>query len=364
MEIANNNSYCVILAGGKGKRQWPVSREKYPKQFIDFFSEGRTQLQQTFDRFINIVPKDNIFVVTSDIYHDIVREQLPEVSKNNIIVEPVYRSTAPSVAWATRCIAKRNCHANVIITPSDQSILNHKLFTNGILEGLNFVSTHNCLLAIGVQPTRAETAYGYIQKGNESTVGNIYKVKAFTEKPDAAFAQMFVDSNEWLWNTGMYVGNVQCLKSNLHQCLSVAQIDFDASPQEIDSADDETYAKTIFPAFPNMSIDYGILEKSADVHVLKCNFGWVDLGTWHGMYESKSRTKGDNVVANGDVLFDDSSNNIVRLPNNKFAVLNGLDGYIVAEEGNVLLVCKKENSSALIRKYVNEAQMKKGEEFI
>ena len=364
MEIANNNSYCVILAGGKGKRLWPVSSEKYPKQFIDFFSEGRTQLQQTFDRFIDIVPKENIFVVTSDIYHDIVRVQLPEIGRDNIIAEPVYRNTAPSVAWAARCIAKRNNRANIIISPSDQSILNPKLFKNCILEGLDFVSTHNCLLALGVQPTRAETAYGYIQKGNESAVGNIYKVKAFTEKPDAEFAQMFVDSNEWLWNTGMYLGNVQCLKANLHQCLSVAQIDFDASPQEIDTADDEKYAKNIFPAFPNMSVDYGILEKSVDVHVLKCNFGWVDLGTWEGMYESKSCTKNNNVVASGDVLFDGSSNNIVRLPDDKLAVLNGLDGYVVAEEGNVLLVCKKENSSTLIRKYVNEAQIKKGEEFI
>ena len=268
------------------------------------------------------------------------------------------------MAWAARCIAKRNNRANIIISPSDQSILNPKLFKNCILEGLDFVSTHNCLLALGVQPTRAETAYGYIQKGNESTVGNIYKVKAFTEKPDAEFAQMFVDSNEWLWNTGMYLGNVQCLKANLHQCLSVAQIDFDASPQEIDTADDEKYAKNIFPAFPNMSVDYGILEKSVDVHVLKCNFGWVDLGTWEGMYESKSCTKNNNVVASGDVLFDGSSNNIVRLPDDKLAVLNGLDGYVVAEEGNVLLVCKKENSSTLIRKYVNEAQIKKGEEFI
>ena len=195
-------------------------------------------------------------------------------------------------------------------------------------------------------------------------MGDIYKVKAFTEKPDAEFAQMFVDSNEWLWNTGMYLGNVKFLKESLQQSLSIAQIDFDATPQEFDTENEEEFAQHLFPAFPNMSIDYGVLEKSPNVHVLKCDFGWVDLGTWRGMYDSKSRGKNDNVVASGEVLFDDSSNNIVRLSNDKFAILNGLDGFIVAEKDNVLLVCKKENSSALIRKYVNEAQLKKGEEFI
>ncbi|AWX07231.1 mannose-1-phosphate guanylyltransferase [Prevotella intermedia] len=364
MEITDNNSYCVILAGGKGKRLWPVSREKYPKQFIDFFSEGRTQLQQTFDRFLDIVPKDNIFIVTSQLYYGIVRKQLPEVAENNIISEPTYRNTAPSVAWAARRISKINSHANVIISPSDQSIMKPEIFKNNIQEGLNFIATHNCLLALGVQPTRAETAYGYIQKGSATTMGDIYKVKAFTEKPDAEFAQMFVDSNEWLWNTGMYLGNVKFLKESLQQSLAIAQIDFDATPQEFDTENEEEFAQHLFPAFPNMSIDYGVLEKSPNVHVLKCDFGWVDLGTWRGMYDSKSRGKDDNVVASGEVLFDDSSNNIVRLPNDKFAILNGLDGFIVAEKDNVLLVCKKENSSALIRKYVNEAQLKKGEEFI
>lgn len=364
MERMDNNSYCVILAGGKGKRLWPVSREKYPKQFIDFFSEGRTQLQQTYDRFLNIVPKDNIFIVTSLLYYDIVREQLPEVAGNNIIFEPTYRNTAPSVAWAARRISKLNSRANIIISPSDQSIMKPEAFKNSIEEGLNFIATHDCLLALGVQPTRAETAYGYIQKGSASTMDDIYKVKAFTEKPDAEFAQMFVDSNEWLWNTGMYLGNVKFLKESLQQSLSVAQIDFDASLQDFDMEDEEKFAQQLFPAFPNMSIDYGVLEKSKDVHVLRCDFGWVDLGTWHGMYESKSRGKDDNVVAGGDILFNESSNNIVKLPDGKFAVLNGLDGFIVAEKDNVLLICKKENSSALIRKYVNEAQLKKGEELI
>ena len=174
MERMDNNSYCVILAGGKGKRLWPVSREKYPKQFIDFFSEGRTQLQQTYDRFLNIVPKDNIFIVTSLLYYDIVREQLPEVAGNNIISEPTYRNTAPSVAWAARRISKLNSRANIIISPSDQSIMKPEAFKNSIEEGLNFIATHDCLLALGVQPTRAETAYGYIQKGSASTMGDIY----------------------------------------------------------------------------------------------------------------------------------------------------------------------------------------------
>ena len=198
MEItANQNNYCVILAGGKGKRLWPVSRENYPKQFIDFFSEGRTQLQQTFDRFAAFIQKENILIVTSQAYIDIVHEQLPDVAEDNIISEPVYRNTAPSVVWATCRIHRRNADANIIITPSDQSILKVEEFQKNILEGLNFVGKHNTLLALGVQPTRAEVAYGYIQKGDPSGIADIFKVKAVTEKPDMEFAKMFVESDEW-----------------------------------------------------------------------------------------------------------------------------------------------------------------------
>ncbi len=365
MEItANQNNYCVILAGGKGKRLWPVSRENYPKQFIDFFSEGRTQLQQTFDRFAAFIQKENILIVTSQAYIDIVREQLPDVAEDNIISEPVYRNTAPSVAWATCRIRRRNADANIIITPSDQSILKVEEFQKNILEGLDFVGKHNTLLALGVQPTRAEVAYGYIQKGEPSGIADIFKVKAVTEKPDMEFAKMFVESDEWLWNTGMYLGNVRTFKQNLMKSLAAEQMDFEASPDDFNCKDENEFRQKAFPSFPNMSIDDSVLEKSESVHVLKCDFGWCDLGTWYGIYEAKNRSEGDNVIMSGDVLIDEASDNLVRIPNDKFAVINGLEGFIVAEHDNVLLICKKENSASLIRKYVNEAQLKKGEGFV
>lgn len=357
------NNYCVILAGGKGRRLWPCSREQYPKQFIDFFGTGRTQLQQTYDRFAKIVPCENIFVITNEAYAHLVREQLPQLAADNLLAEPIHRNTAPSAAWATHRIVHLNADANIVMAPSDQTVLNEEAFCRNIDEGFDFVASHDCLLTMGVKPTRPEPGYGYIQFGEEMA-DDVYRVQSFTEKPEREFARMFVDSGEFYWNTGMFLANarysLECFGKLLPQVLR----NFDKLHPEFSVEAENAFVHENFPSYPNLSIDYGILEKSENVCVMKCNFGWADLGTWHSMYEARSKGEGDNVIVDSNVLLDDAHNNVVKLPKDRLAVISGLDGYIVAEKDNVLLICKKEDSSACVRKLINEVQMRKGEEFI
>ena len=358
-----NNNYCVILAGGKGRRLWPCSREEFPKQFIDFFGVGRTQLQQTYDRFAKILPPDHIFVNTNQPYADLVREQLPELPEQNLMSEPIYRNTAPSVAWAAHRIKFFCRNANLIVAPSDHAVQKEEAFKQNIYEGLEFVSNNDGLLTMGVKPTRPEPGYGYVQLGEEVGM-DIFKVQSFTEKPDREFARMFMESGEFYWNTGLFMSNVNHLLNCFTKLLPAVLRQLDLTDPNYSIEEETKYIQTNFPLYPNMSVDYGILEKSENVYVKKCDFGWADLGAWHSIYEAMQKVSGDNVVIDSDVFLDDSHNNIIKLPKGRLGVINGLDGYIIAEKDNVLLICKKEDSSALVRKYVNEVQIRKGFDFI
>lgn len=368
MEI-NQKNYCVILAGGRGRRLWPCSRDMKPKQFVDFFGVGRTQLQQTFDRFVHILPKDNVFVCTNKEYAPMVREQLPGLPEENLMIEPVNRGTAPSVAWATMRICRRQHDANVIITPSDQLMLNEDAFYDNIEEAFLFVTHHDNLLTLGVKPSRPEPGYGYIQKGELippkwAKVAKISTVQSFVEKPEREFAQMFMDSGEFLWNTGIILSNARYLNHCFQNLFPEVLNRFDTNSEHITIEEEMAFVNENYPSYPNLSIDQGVLEHGQNVCVMQCNFGWADLGTWHALYEYMSRGEGDNVVVDSEVMLEDSHNNVIKLPKGRLGVINGLDGYIVAESGNVLLICKKGDSSALVRKYVNEVQMKYGDDFI
>ena len=363
MTINDNNNYCVILAGGKGRRLWPCSRSNYPKQFIDFFGVGRTQLQQTFDRMAKIVPADHIYINTNEEYVNLVKEQLPEVSADNILAEPIHRNTAPSMAWTNHRISMMNPNACIIATPSDQAIFNEEAFRKNVLEGLAFVAENNHFLTMGVKPTRPEPGYGYIQMGDVYS-DNIYQVQSFTEKPERDFAKIFVESGEFYWNTGLFVSNVNYLRECFCKILPPVLRDYDKKYPEFSVETENAYMKESFSSYPNISVDFGILEKPSNVCVMRCDFGWADLGTWHSIYEAMQKGEGDNVIVDSDVLMENCYDTVVKVPKGKLAVLNGLDGFIVAESDNVLLVCKKEDSSALVRKYVNEIQMKKGDEFV
>ena len=360
----NNQNYCVILAGGKGRRLWPASRKSYPKQFIDFFGTGRTQLQATYDRFTHVLPPQNIYICTCKEYLQLVKDQLPELPEINILVEPVNRNTAPSVAWANMRIRRLNPKANIIITPSDQVVLNDEKFLYSLETGLNYVSEHNVLLAMGVRPTRPEPGYGYIQLGEQSCKPDVFSVKSFTEKPERQFATMFMESGEFYWNTGIFISNTYHLTNTFEDIFPTVLRNLKVENPDYSYEEELEYVAQNYPRYPNLSLDYAILEQGRSVYVMKCDFGWADIGTWHAIYECMSRTADDNVMLDTKVLLEDSKNNIIRLSKGKLGVISGLDGYIVAEEGNVLLICKKGDSSALVRKYVNEVQMKYGDDFI
>lgn len=364
MEI-NSHNYCIILAGGKGRRLWPCSRMEKPKQFLDFFGTGRTQLQQTFDRFARILPKENIIICTNREHAPLVREQLGELHEENLIVEPINRGTAPSVAWADMRVCRRDINARVVITPSDQFVLNEEAFYTNIQDAFDFVTDNRQLLIMGVQPTRPEPGYGYIQKGDKmGGKDNVYHVKSFTEKPDREFAQMFMDSGEFLWNTGLIFSGASFLNDCFRRLFPDVLGRFDKHLVNYTIEQEMAFVNEFYPSYPNLSIDQGVLEKCEEVCVMRCDFGWADLGTWHAIYECKSKAEDDNVVIDSEVMIEDSHNNVIKLPKGRLGVINGLDGYIVAEEGNVLLICKKSDSSAMVRKYVSEVLIKYGDEYI
>lgn len=352
-----NNLYCLILAGGKGRRLWPESRAEMPKQFLDIFGIGRTQLQQTWDRFRKFLPASHILISTCKDYLDIVKTQIPEAESANILAEPLSRNTAPSIAWGTHRVFIYNQNASVVIAPSDQQVIGEDSFRQDVEKGYHFVEDNEALLVLGVKPTRPEPGYGYIQMDEEGE-DNIYKVRSFTEKPDRDFAKMFMESGEFLWNTGIVMAKASYLLDNFRALLPPVLRNLDARADDFSVDDENRYVEERYPLYPNMSFEQGVLEKSETTNVMHCHFGWADLGTWHSIYEAEHKVKGDNVVLDSDVILENSHDNIIKVPKGHLAVINGLDGYIVVEKGDVLLICPREDSSALIRKYSAEVEMR------
>ncbi len=359
----NLNNFCVILAGGKGRRLWPCSREKKPKQFIDFFGTGRTQLQATYDRFAKLIPGENILVCTNRDYEGFVREQLPGVAEGNVLVEPVNRNTAPCVGWAAAEVYGRAPGAGIVVTPSDQFVLDEAAFAGDVERGLAFVASHDIMLSMGVRPTRPEPGYGYIQAGDaQCDAEGVFGVRSFTEKPEREFARVFMESGEFYWNTGLFLSNARTFYNNfsrLFRDVHRGEPEGGVRPAEETLA----FVREHYASYPNLSIDCAILERSRDVCVMKCDFGWADLGTWHSIYECMRKRPDDNVVIDSTVMLEDCRDNVIKLPKGKLAVINGLSGYIVAEQGGVLFICKKGDSSALVRKYVNKVKMEHGDEY-
>ena len=347
--MINNNNYCVIMAGGIGSRFWPYSRKNKPKQFLDFFGTGQTLLQLTFDRYSKIVPSGNIFIATNSQYVDLVKEQLPQLEDRQILPEPARRNTAPCIAWASAHIQKMNPNANVIVAPADHLILKENEFIKAITQGLEFVAQSPQLLTLGIKPNRPETGYGYIQIADEKQ-GDFFKVKTFIEKPQLEFAEVFVESDEFYWNSGIFLWNVNTILDSFQAHMPDMYDKIMTGDEDIES-------------WPNISIDYAIMEKAENVYVQLCNFGWADLGTWGSLHEASPKDQHKNVIINGHTLLYNCENNIIAMPKGKLAVLQGLEDYLVADTGNVLLVCRK-NDESIIRRYVNDVQVKLGDEFV
>lgn len=347
--MTKSNNYCVIMAGGIGSRFWPYSRKSKPKQFLDFFGMGRTLLQQTFDRYSKIVPEENIFVATNSQYKDLVKEQLPQLNQEQILLEPTRRNTAPCVAWASAHISKMEPDANIIVAPADHLILKEGEFIEAIMKGLDFVAQSPQLLTLGIKPNRPETGYGYIQVADKKQ-GDFYKVKTFIEKPQLEFAQVFIESDEFFWNSGIFLWKASTILEAFHAHMP--------DMYEKIMNDDKD-----FESWPNISIDYGIMEKADNVYVQLCDFGWADLGTWGSLHEASPKDLHKNVIINGNTLLYDCNNNIIAMPKGKLVVLQGLEDYLVADTDNVLLICRKGDENT-IRRYVNDVQIKLGDEFV
>ncbi len=362
------NNYCVIMAGGIGSRFWPFSRNNKPKQFLDFFGTGRSLLQMTVDRFRPVVPIENVLIVTNVIYKDLILEQLPDLRPEQILCEPARRNTAPCIAYAVARIAALTDKANIVVAPSDHLILREGDFVQAIQTGLDFVEKNDVLLTLGMKPTRPETGYGYIQVAPQGDVegskvqkfeglkdyANIYPVKTFTEKPNLELAKVFMESGEFLWNSGMFLWNLQTIQAAFAQHLPEISEKFAAGCDKMATEAEDAFIQETFPSCPNISIDYGLMEKASNVCVMSADFGWSDLGTWGSLYELSDKDEQANVALKCDAAFYDSKNNIVTLEPGKLAVVQGLEGYIVAEADNVLLICKQEDEQH-IRQFVNDA---------
>lgn len=339
------------MAGGVGSRFWPFSRNNRPKQFLDFFGTGRSLLQLTFDRFRHLVPAENILIVSNVIYKDLILEQLPEIKDDQVLLEPNRRNTAPCIAYAVNRIKSMTDKANIIVAPSDHLIMKELDFLDTVRTGLDFIEINNCLLTLGIKPSRPETGYGYIQIDEGDT--NLRKVKTFTEKPNAELAQVFFETGEFFWNSGIFLWNLQTIVKAFDELLPEVATKFAAGKEYFNTPEEQDFIDGMYPSCPNISIDYGIMEKASDVYVLCSDFGWTDLGTWGSLYEMSPKDERENVTLKCKTVFYESEENIVVLPSEKLAVIQDLKGYIVAESDNVLLICKLENEQK-IRQYVND----------
>ncbi len=355
-----NNHYVVIMAGGVGTRFWPFSRTDYPKQFQDVLGTGRSLLQQTADRFESICPPENIYIVTSTEYKELVKQQLPFLADDQILLEPVRRNTAPCIAYACYKIAARNPQANIVVAPADHVILKEELFVATIKEALQATKNQKILITLGIKPSRPDTGYGYIQYLPVKKKG-VKKVKTFTEKPHLDLAKKFLESGDFVWNAGIFVWNVQTILQCFGQYMhDMAEI-FAEGKEKYYTNQEDAFIKKTYSQCKNISIDYGIMEKSEEVYVLLSDFGWSDLGTWKSLYDVSERDAHQNVV-DAKVMLYDTRNCIIKTPKDRLVAIQGLDGYIVAEYGNVLLICKKDEEQR-VKDFVADAKSK-GAEFV
>jgi len=337
------------MAGGIGSRFWPISTSKMPKQFLDVLGNGETLLQQTFRRLSKICPPSQILIVTNTDYKDICKKQLPNIKEQNILCEPARRNTAPCIAYASFKIQYENRDANIIVAPSDHLITNEDEFERIVKECLEVSAQKDYLITLGIKPSRPETGYGYIQFSEKSCKENetLRKVKTFTEKPNLEIAQQFLDSGDFLWNSGMFIWSVSSIVLSIEKLLPDMYEVF-LEGKELYNTDDEIdFINRVFPTCKNISIDYGIMEKSKNVFVYPSDFGWSDLGTWGSLENHIEADEFNNTLISKQVLLYDSENNIVRLPKEKVAVIQGMDGYIIVDTKEALLICKKEEEQKI-----------------
>lgn len=358
-----SNRYCVIMCGGVGSRFWPSSRQAKPKQFIDFMGTGRSLLQMTFDRVLEVVPPENVVIVTNSEYADLIREQLPQVASENILLEPARRNTAPCIAWAAHHIAAMCPDASMIVTPADHLILREGEFHKAVRRGFDFVESNDALLTLGIEPSRPETGYGYIQVGVPVTE-HISKVKTFTEKPNLELAKVFLESGDFKWNSGVFMWTAKAVLKALAENAPELAARFNGGDKDFGTEREVAFIAREFPACPAISIDYALMEKASNVYVESVDPGWSDLGTWSALLDNSPRNSQGNVAQGCQVLSYETTGSVFSVTNpKKVVVVDGLKDYVVADTDDVLLICPLAHEQQ-IKQYVNDVKSKFNDSYL
>jgi mannose-1-phosphate guanylyltransferase len=359
----NKHHYVAIMAGGIGSRFWPMSRTDFPKQFLDILGTGKTLIQQTFDRYSKIARKENIYIVTSQEYVNIVKKQLPDLPHENIISEPSRKNTAACIAYIAFKLYKKDPKALMMAAPSDNLILDDKEFAKTAKKALDFVDHINALLTIGVKPAYPNTGYGYIQHETIEAAPQVYKVKTFTEKPNLDLAKTFIASGDFLWNAGIFTWKVKnilhAIETHLPEMFEV----FSAEKEQFNTDGETEAVERIYPQCTNISIDFGVMEKADNVYVIPASFAWSDLGTWNSAWENMDKDYFGNAVTGKKVIAIDARNCMVHVPDNKLVLLQGLDEFIVVDTKDVLMICEKDKEQE-IKDYVAEVKRNTGEKYL
>lgn len=339
----NENNYLAILAGGAGSRFWPISSEELPKQFLDILGCGRTLIQLTLERFNGLIPKENVWVVTAEKYREFVMEQLPEIPSSNILCEPCRRNTAPCICYVSWKIKKLNTKANIVVSPSDHLVVDIQAFQSAIDDSLSFAAETDAVVTLGLKPTRPETGYGYIKADltySSSRKHNIFRVDEFKEKPTLEIAKEYIQSPNYLWNSGIFIWNVNTIINAFRVYEPEVSSIFEGLMPYYGTDKEQNKIDESYPQCKNISVDYAILEKAEEIFVFPASFSWSDLGTWNSLREQSDMDKYGNVCIGDNIKLYDTYNTIVHTCNKKEVIVEGLDGYVVAEKEGKLLVCR------------------------
>ncbi len=362
--IKNKNYYCVIMAGGIGSRFWPISTTKFPKQFHDILGIGKTLIQQTFERLSKVVPEENIFIITNEEYVDITLGQLPSISKEQVVGEPEMMNTAACNIYMAEKISRLNPDASMIVAPSDHLILDERSFVRNVLLALGRASKANVLVTLGITPSRPDTGYGYIEFSKENE-GDLHKVESFKEKPDLETAKKFVQSKNFLWNSGIFIWSVKSILNSFQKFLPEMFQSFETAKDQYNTNSEEQEIKRIYSQIEKISIDYGILEKSDNVWVIPSSFGWSDLGTWSALYENFNKNEEGNVVHGKYIHTYDTTDTIIKTDrNDKVFIVDGLENYIIVDTSNALLICPRDKDQKIKEYLENIKKLEEGENFV
>lgn len=339
METIQKNTYVAIMAGGVGSRFWPASRSSYPKQFLDILGVGKSLIRLTFERFLNLCPASNIYILTNESYKSLVLEHLPELDESQILCEPSRNNTAPCIAYIAFKLRALNPAANFIVAPSDHVILKETDFLANIKQALAFTAKENALVTLGIEPTRPDTGYGYI-KYDKASKSTTKKVEAFREKPDLATAKTYIKSGDFVWNAGIFIWRAATIIAAFAKYNTDIHRIFSTIEKDLNQAGEQEIINKFYPTCPSISIDYAIMEKADNVYTIPADIGWSDLGTWASLYAMREKDNEQNVL-DGKMLVKNTSSSYIRLPKGKLALIKGLEDYIVVDEGNVLLIYPK-----------------------